>query len=168
LHSFRLRCDFPFEQKIPFVPEMSLAYLCLMPAMQLSPFVIRERRAYLRFARALWIQSLVAGGFFLLLPARDGFAAIEASGPLAGLFRFVDLINLDHNNVPSLHVAFAVTTARAYSAYARGRAAKGIIAGLGGLVVASTLLTHQHNLVDVITGYILARVVGDRLLADRN
>lgn len=171
LHSFRLTFDLPFEQHIPFVPGMALAYLALFPAMMLSPFIIRERPAYWNYARVLAIETLIAGACFLVLPARDGFPVPDPQGPLAELFRLADLVNLEHNNVPSLHVAFAVTTARIYASYSGNSPIRATIAALCGLVVISTLLTHQHNLADIITGYLLAHVVclgGEHRLADRN
>jgi len=161
-HSFRLRCDFPFEQIIPFVPAMSLAYLFLLGAMALSPFVIRERRAYLHYALVLTLELLVAGFFFVLLPTRSGFDAPVPQGPFAGVFRLAHFLNLGHNNLPSIHVAFAVTTARTYASRTREKRIQWGLAGLAGLVVASTVLTHQHHLVDVIMGYFLAVVVESR------
>jgi len=159
LHSFRLRCDFPFEQMIPFVPMMSLPYSMLPPAMMLSSFIIRERRAYWNYVRCLGIQLVIAAAFFILLPTRDGYSEIEPTGAFANVFRFADFLNLDHNNVPSLHVAFAVTTAYTFVSYANTAITKIFINFFCLLIVISTVLTHQHNLVDVIAGYFLARLV---------
>jgi membrane-associated phospholipid phosphatase len=163
LHSFRLKCDFPFEQMIPFVPQMSLPYIMLFPAMALSAFIIRERRAYWRYARSLTVQLMIAAVFFILIPMRDGYTDIEPTGAFANVFRFADFINLNHNNVPSLHVAFAVTTAYTFASYTNGVITKIFIASFCALIAVSAVLTHQHNLVDVITGYLLARMVNGRM-----
>jgi len=94
---------------------------------------------------------------------RDGYTDIEPTGAFANVFRFADFINLNHNNVPSLHVAFAVTTAYTFASYTNGLIIKIFIASFCALIVVSAVLTHQHNLVDVITGYLLARMVNGRM-----
>ncbi len=158
LHTHRLRVDFPFEQNIPFVPGMSLAYIFLIPALQLSPFVIRERAAYLRFARLLVYELMVAAVIFVLLPVGNGFPKPDPSGLFKTVFQLADYLNLEHNHVPSMHVAFAVTVGRVYSTYVRGMVGKAIVGCCSALIVVATVLTHQHHLVDVVAGCVLAWV----------
>ena len=70
-------------------------------------------------------------------------------------FAFADQLNLRYNLVPSLHVAFAAICALAY-ARARGAAAALVFGTWAAAIAASTVLLHQHHLVDVATGLALA------------
>ena len=105
---------------------------------------------------------MIAAVIFILIPMQDGFTEVEPTGAFANVFRFADFINLNHNHAPSLHVAFAVTTAYTFASYANEVITKIFIASFCALVVVSTVLTHQHHLVDVIAGFLLARVVSRR------
>jgi len=155
-HNFRLFCDLPFETKLPMVTAMSVVYLGLFPLMMLSPFIIRERRAYWNYARALTIELLIAAVFFIFLPIKLRFPTPKPEGVFAGVFRFANAINLEHNNVPSLHVAFALTTAVAFFSRTRNNWVRSIIVTGCLAVAASTVLTHQHHIVDAIAGAVLA------------
>lgn len=158
LHQYRLRVDFSFEQNIPFVPAMALAYIFLIPALQLSPFIIRERAAYLRFARLLVYELMAAAVIFVILPVGNSFPKPDPSGLFKTVFQLADYLNLEHNHVPSMHVAFAVTVGQVYSTYVRGMVGKAIIGCFSALIVVATVLTHQHHLVDVVAGCVLAWV----------
>jgi membrane-associated phospholipid phosphatase len=65
--------------------------------------------------------------------------------------------------IPSLHVAMFVTTAGAY-AHQSGRVGRIVLGLWATAVVASTVLTHQHHLIDAIAGLALglagARIAG--------
>jgi membrane-associated phospholipid phosphatase len=66
-----------------------------------------------------------------------------------------DWINLDGNNLPSLHVALVVSAAWAYAPYLSLRVRFAVFI-LAALIVASTLLLHQHIVADVVAGIALA------------
>ena len=61
---------------------------------------------------------------------------------------------LRHNYLPSLHVAFTVIAASSYAsrAHTLGRILLGVWSAA---ILVSTLLTHQHYLLDVVTGSLL-------------
>ena len=64
------------------------------------------------------------------------------------MFQLADVMNLERNDLPSLHVAFAFTLAMAFAPRARpvGR----VLLYAWAIVTAlSTLLTRQHHVLDV-------------------
>jgi membrane-associated phospholipid phosphatase len=157
--SFRVPVHFPAELAIPFVPAMTLFYMSIYLLFWMAPFVLRTRREF----RALVITMAVAifcGGIgFLLFPADLAFAPPreEELGIWAAMFHFADKLNLTYNLLPSLHVAFAVICVAIFSARTPV-AGKVLLWFWATMVAASTVLIHQHHLLDVATGWLLALV----------
>jgi hypothetical protein len=87
-------------------------------------------------------------------------------GAWEGLIRFAKELALPHNMAPSLHVALSVVCV---AVYVRRAPAPGAVLlwAWSFLIAASTVLLHQHYLIDVLTGYALGwaavRLVYDRL-----
>jgi membrane-associated phospholipid phosphatase len=122
-----------------------------------APFVLRTRREISALAVAEALTIFVAGICFLLIPARLAFPTPSDSelGIWRALFRYADRLNLDYNLVPSLHVALSFVCIELFAP----RAAPGgrlLLRTWGGLIGVATVLTHQHHVVDAVTGYLLA------------
>jgi membrane-associated phospholipid phosphatase len=75
-------------------------------------------------------------------------------GPWQGLFLLAERLALEHNYLPSLHVAFATICTLAYARSASG-AARVVLVVWWAAIAVSTLLTHQHYVLDVMTGIVL-------------
>lgn len=154
--SLRVPVHIPVELQIPLVPAMTLAYMSLYPLLLLAPFVLRARRELRAFVLAVAVAILCGGIGFLLVPAELAFAPATAAelGRWQGLFQFADELNLTYNLVPSLHVTFAVLCAAAFAPRAAA-SARVVLWSWTSLIAASTVLTHQHHLLDVLTGWLL-------------
>ena len=138
--------DFAFEQRIPFVPWLSIIYLTITPALLLAPLLLRERTPM--FAFALSVQTIIATVFFLLFPLTNAWVRPDVDN---WAFRLADALNLAHNEFPSLHVAFAVSAAWAYRRFAWT---------LWAVAVAiSAWLIWEHHLVEIAAGVALAMIV---------
>lgn len=154
--SLRVPVHLPMELSIPLVPGAVLAYMSLYALFLAGPFIIRERREFTALILALALATLAGGIGFLLIPSRSAFPAPAEFelGVWAGLFHFADQLNLDYNMAPSLHVALSVACVAAF-----GRRASGpgrIALWLWAVAIAlSTLLTHQHHVVDVVSGWVV-------------
>ncbi len=150
--SLRVPIHLPVELAIPLIPGAVVIYMSIYLLFLAGPFIVRERREFTAVIRALALATLIGGVGFLLIPARAAFAPPGDLGIWAGLFHFADRLNLDHNMVPSLHVALSVCCVSAFarSATPRGR---GLLWIWAAAIAASTLLTHQHHLVDVLSGW---------------
>jgi membrane-associated phospholipid phosphatase len=152
--SLRVPVHFPLELSIPLVPSAVLAYMSIYALFAVGPFIIRVRREFTALVLGLALAILIGGIGFLLIPSRAAFAPPGELGMWARLFHFADRLNLDYNMVPSLHVALSVAcvTAFARCASAPGRVALWLWAALIGL---STVLTHQHHIIDVASGWVV-------------
>jgi membrane-associated phospholipid phosphatase len=168
--SFRVPVHFPAELAIPFLPAMTLFYMSVYVLFWMAPFVLRTRRDFRALVITLAFAIFCGGIGFLLFPAELAFRPPREQdlGIWAALFHFADKLNLTYNLLPSLHVTFAVICVAIFSARAPlvGKVFLWIWAAM---VAASTVLIHQHHLLDVATGWLLALVcvksVSDRLLS---
>ena len=169
--SFRVPVHFPAELAIPFVPAMTLFYMSIYLLFWMAPFVLRTRREFRALVTTVAFAILVGGIGFLLFPADLAFAPPQEAdlGIWAALFHFADKLNLTYNLLPSLHVAFAVICIAIFSARAPV-VGKVLLWFWAAMVAASTVLIHQHHLLDVATGWLLALVcvksIFDRIASD--
>lgn len=156
----RVRVHFGAELHIPLIPAFTLAYMSIYLLFLAAPFVLRTRKDFNSLAIAQTVAICVAGICFLLIPAQLAFppetdAQLGIWGPL---FRFADWLNLDYNLVPSLHVALSIICVEMFAPHA-SVLGKALLRLWGALIAASTIFTHQHHVLDVITGYLLAFAV---------
>ncbi len=153
----RIRIHLDSELNIPFIPEMVLVYMSIYLLFFAAPFILRQRREFLTLAIVLDFIILVGGIGFLLIPAQLAFARETDLGAFPGLFRFADRLNLTYNLFPSLHVALSVACIATYAA--RIGAIGRILLWIWALAIsASTLFTHQHHVLDVVAGWIIASI----------
>ena len=157
---FRLPVHFTAELRIPFVPAMTVFYMSLYLLFLMAPFILRTRREFRAAVLAMASAIFVSGIAFLLFPAELAFAP-PAEGDLgiwAGLYHVADRLNLTYNLLPSLHVAFAVVCVAFFSPHAP-RPVKALLWLWAALIAASTVLIHQHHVLDVVAGWLLALVI---------
>jgi membrane-associated phospholipid phosphatase len=156
-HAHRVRLHLHAELSTPFLPWMVVVYLSLNVMLALAPFVLRTREELRAFALTLIGMMLLATPAFLLLPADPIHPPPTNLGSWQALVDFARVIALPHNFAPSLHVAMAVLCAVAYGRQAATAVRIGLFAW-SALLLASTLLLHQHYLVDVISGAALGAI----------
>lgn len=143
-----------WELALPLVPQALGVYLSMYLLFVLPPcFVHREFIGLL--GRQLIVGTLLAGAVFLLLPARLGFVRELPPVPYAAMFSLMFALDEPHNLVPSLHVVFSSLIALACADFARPWARHALHGWLA-LICASTVLVHQHHLLDVAAGLALA------------
>ena len=159
-HALRVRVHLDVELQFPFVPAFTLIYMSLYALFLAVPFVLRTRREITTLALSQAASILVAGICFLLIPGQLAYPPPTDAqlGPWQPLFHFADRLNLDYNLVPSLHVALSVVCIEMFVPRTNSTG-KLCLRGWGLLIAASTLLTHQHHLVDAVTGFMLALAV---------
>lgn len=151
LRGAREAFHFDWELRLPFVPSLVIVYLSVPLLLLLAPFILRTWRSFTPFFVTLTAETVVAGVFFLLLPTVQSYPERQVNGLGGTIFHLVDRLNLDYNEFPSLHVAFAVTAALVYGGRC-GWLGK-VLFGLWALTVASsTLLMHEHHLVGSVSG----------------
>jgi membrane-associated phospholipid phosphatase len=153
LRTTRVRIHLDAELGMPFVPAMILVYRSIDVMFLAAPFILRSRAEIRGLTLTLALVTAIAGVGFLLLPAEVAYPP-QDPGIWAPLYAWNRHIVLTYNMVPSLHVALSVATLSAYGRR-RGNVGKGLLLGWGTAITLSTLLTHQHHLLDVVTGLLL-------------
>ena len=145
---------FDWELAVPFVPWMIVPYLTLfslflLPLLHMTPREIDR----------LSVQSTASLGIafvaFLALAGRNGFVPKPTSGAFGPLFQLIGAVDTPRSMAPSLHVAFAAMILIGCAERASSRLAALYYAWLA-LLAASTVLIHQHHLLDVGAGFALA------------
>ena len=163
--ALRVPIHLPAELSIPLVPGAVVIYMSIYLLFLAGPFIVRERREFTVLIRALALATLLGGVGFLLVPARAAFAPPGDLGIWTGLFHFADRLNLDYNMVPSLHVALSVCCVASFGRHA-ARTGRTLLWVWVAAIAVSTVLTHQHHLVDVVSGWATGifafRFVGSR------
>jgi membrane-associated phospholipid phosphatase len=157
--NFRVPVNIPGELRIPFIPAMTAAYMSVYLLFLMAPFILRTRREFRAAVRTMAFVILCGGIAFLLLPAELAFAPPSRGqlGGWAGLYRVADALNLTYNLLPSLHVAFAVVCVALFAPRA-SKAVQILLWSWAVLIAASTVLIHQHHVLDVIAGWLLAMI----------
>src|SRR6185503_10821977 len=140
---------------IPFVPEAAVLYLSVLPLIAMAPFVLRDLQSYTAMVWALTLETIVGFVGFMLLPVEPSEFDKTLSAPDSVAYTFANWLNLEGNYLPSLHVAFSVTALLAYWNRAHGFG-KSVLSVWTCAIVVSTLLIHQHYVLDVLTGAVLA------------
>jgi membrane-associated phospholipid phosphatase len=167
LHGYRVRLGFEAEKAIPFIPEAALVYLSLFPMIWLSLFILPTPYEIRRFAKALAWLYVISGIGFILLPGEQAYSLPAVHEAINPVFEFADWINLEYNYLPSLHVGLAVACAYAYSErLSLGRTL--LMWTWAAAISASTLLTRQHYLADVIAGAAVGWLIAYKCLSGRD
>jgi len=154
IHS-RIVIAFPFEKHIPFYPAWSIVYLSINLYLWAALFVFKRWQLLAALAIALIAETILAGIFFIIFPVKLEYPFITIQHQYATLIHVAQFMSMQNNYFPSLHTAFAFTCAFAYQKYCSVPAQIGFyIWAL--LIPISTLFIHEHQLMDLIAGFILA------------
>lgn len=146
---------FQVELGLPFVPEFIWVYLSMYALFLLPPFFLNPLELK-RLASELIIATIVSGAIFLLLPARLGFERALPEAPVyKAIFQGIFSVDQPFNLVPSLHIVYSTAISFAVIAQA-GRYTRRFMVIWLLMIMASTVLVHQHHLLDVVTGFMLA------------
>lgn len=142
---------FAWDANTPYLDMMALPYLSVLPAFML-PLVLMRAAEIRKLGPAVALCAVVAAVTFILVPTRASPAdAARQFGPLVGFIRMLDMPS---NFVPSLHVAYGTLLALACAKASPLRTQVALFSWLA-LMSASTLLTHQHYILDVVSGAML-------------
>jgi membrane-associated phospholipid phosphatase len=164
-HTFRVRVQFDAELHTPFVPAAVVGYLSANMLFWMPAVILRTRQELRALAVTFSVVILAAGICFLLVPVELAFPPPNEMGIWTGPVRLAKAIARTNNLLPSLHVALSVVCVVVYARQA-SLVGKMLLWLWAGGIGVSTLLLHQHYLLDVVTGLILG-LLGVRLVYDR-
>lgn len=154
---------FAWELDIPLMPRMIWLYHSII-ILFLMPMFVFNREQVTAIGRAFASVTVAGGVCFLLFPGVAGFTRPDyASEPGLQALAFRILYHADniHNVMPSLHVAYCTLVILSLQKQLQGGVRLVFWAWLLA-IVTSTVLVHQHHLVDLPTGALLG-YAGHRL-----
>jgi hypothetical protein len=144
-----------WELSIPLVPQWILFYFSLYALLALPPFFL-DAPALRQWIKALLAGVIVASLCFVAFPAPAGFIRIlPEEGCYRPLFQLMWRLDSPFNTLPSLHVSCAASTVLALLKPS-GALLRGLLCLWLCLIMAATVLTHQHHVLDVASGGALA------------
>jgi membrane-associated phospholipid phosphatase len=129
---------------------MAWIYLSV-PLVLCAAAFIMTKRELLPFFFTLSAQLVLAGLCHVVYPVAPAWPRLFVEGSGTGAFHIADAMNLDYNMVPSLHVAFAIAAAMVFGRRS-GPIGRLLLWTWFVAAAASTLLLHQHHLLDVAAG----------------
>jgi len=145
----RLHLFVSHELGIPFVPQFIWAYLS-MYLLFLMPLFLLPAARMPALGKQLLVGTLISGLLFLLLPADLGFTRVVPADPVyANLYTTIFGIDRPHNLVPSLHVIWSSVIILACADTAQMPVRVLLYFWLA-IVVISTVLVHQHHILDAL------------------
>lgn len=156
----------PQELAIPFWPQWIWVYLSMYVLFAAPPFFLPCSQLR-RLGRQLIGTTLAAGLSFLLVPTTLGFARVAPEeGFLHQFYERMFAVDRPHNLVPSLHVVWSGAIALALGE--RCSPAWRVVFYAWALAITlSTLLVHQHHLLDLVMAAIFI-VVARKVTREEN
>lgn len=149
------------ELAIPFLPQFVWLYLSMYLLFFLPPFFV-PAHAVAGVGKQLIAGCVACGLLFLLFPAALGFErALPPEAPYRQIFQTIHDVDAPHNLVPSLHVIFSSLIALACASFARPLF-RGLLWVWLALIVLSTVLVHQHHLIDLLAALALVAALRAR------
>lgn len=152
------RFYFDWELQIPFVPQMVWGYLSLFAMFFLPMFALREPALH-ALCRRLALATVASGIFFLAMPAQLGFARPPSVPGYELVFGSLYLLDRPHNLLPSLHIAWSALLLHALRGASPGWLRR-VFEVWFAIVCVSVVLVHQHHVLDVAGGLLVAFAAG--------
>lgn len=147
---------FPWELAVPFLPSMIWAYFSMYVLFFMPPFLLSTTQLTALGKQLFW-GTAIAGVTYLVVPSQLGFAReIPADAFYALIYTKLFSVDQPHNLVPSLHIVFTTLLTMAFASASSTTGRRLFFYAWLALIAASTVLVHQHHLVDVSTGFLVA------------
>lgn len=149
---------FGWELGIPLVSWMIVPYH-LFNLLFLIPFFILRFQGIYTLGISTLICTLISGIIFIFIPTELGFERVIPDNVTGPLYSALFAIDRPSNLLPSLHVVYTTLFFISSIEYFQKRSTKIFITVCILIIISSTIFTHQHHIIDVITGVILATIV---------
>jgi len=148
----------PFELDIPLVPVFIWAYVSMYALFLMPLFMVSASRMN-ALGKQLVAGTVLCGIVFLVLPADLGFMReVPEDALYASTFSALFGVDRPHNLMPSLHVVFSCLILfmcrEGHHLILRVLLFVWVV-----LIVASTVLVHQHHLIDALTGLLVTLIL---------
>jgi membrane-associated phospholipid phosphatase len=154
IHSLEMTVD----DRIPLVPVFVFPYLSIYALLAISiwRFLRTETRVFTIAALAISLDLVLSYLVFLLYQTRVERPVVLGSDISSDILRWVYSIDKPFNAFPSLHTSMSTLLVLLWGKV--GSRIQPIIALWAILIIASTLLTKQHYIADLLGGITVALV----------
>ncbi|KFX18430.1 phosphatase PAP2 family protein [Pectobacterium betavasculorum] len=153
------------DEWIPFSASAIWLYLSFFIIIPLSYlFCPITRLAGLR--RATQLTALIAGAVYLIFPTTMVYPQVVGDDLSARLLQLLQRIDSPQNCLPSLHIALTVLAVWAMSD-SQQKVKTGLYFLWGAAIAFSILQLRRHLFIDLVTGAMLAGIVGWIFLRSR-
>jgi len=150
---------------IPFIPAMIVPYSWSLVLFVISFFLVRTSTQLSLLSYRLILATIFACLIFYFYPARFSFHRLTPDDWTQFGYQFLQLMDKPFNQLPSLHVSYAMLLGVSLWDVVASRkrwisaAYRLLLTGICTLIALSTVLTYQHHLLDMLGGVILAVLV---------
>lgn len=148
---------FEWERSIPFVPLLILPYMSIDLFFVAAPFVCRTESQVKVFAKRVGFSIVVASLCFLAMPLKFSFERPRTEGLMGQFFDWFRTLDQPYNQFPSLHITLSWLLLDVYLRRGSMPVKVGLVSWFA-FIIASTVLTFQHHVIDVVGGVILGLV----------
>lgn len=147
---------FSWEHRVPFVSWLIVPYMAIDLFFIAAPFLCTDAQELRAFRRRMTAAIVLAGACFGLMPLRFAFPRPVPEDWTAPIFQLLHGADQPYNLFPSLHIAITMILAGTYGRQCRGSLQKAAVYVWFSVIALSTLLTHQHHVIDLAGGFVLA------------
>ncbi|MDO5769108.1 MAG: phosphatase PAP2 family protein [Psychrobacter sp.] len=161
------------DTQIRFVPSMIVPYSWSLILFCASFFLVRTSKQLIALTWRLVLATVLAAVIFYLYPARFSFVRPETIDWTRFGYQFLSVTDKPFNQLPSLHVSFALLlglslwpVTHKLKVKTKEASAKPLtiicrvaLIVICGLIIVSTVFTYQHHLLDIVGGIILSVLV---------
>ena len=150
--------EMPVDDRIPVLPAFVFPYLSIYALLALSiwRFLKAETKIFTIAALAIGLDLVLSYLVFLSYQTQVERPVILGSDISSDILRWVYSVDKPFNAFPSLHTSISALLALLWRK--AGSRIQPIIALWAALIIASTLLTKQHYIADVLGGIAVALV----------
>jgi membrane-associated phospholipid phosphatase len=145
------------ELAIPLLPAMIWIYLSINLLFVLPVFRLDTEELGL-LGRRMIAATVAATLIFLAMPTTVGFARLATANDGHAILQLLYALDHPFNCVPSLHVAYSTLILSSLAKNGRWLL-KATLAAWLALIMASTVLTHQHHLIDIASALLLVALI---------
>ena len=146
---------FEWELRTPFIPAWIYVYLSLSLFFLIPMFVLQAHQ----FTPLLWsfvAIILFSGLLFLIFPTEAGAIRPSVIQGYEKPFSLLYALDLPHNLFPSLHISLTTLCLLALFSHLKGSLWFLPVVFWWAAMALSVFFVHQHYLIDVIGGFIVA------------
>lgn len=159
---------FSWEKTIQFLDWMIIPYLSLNLLFLIPLFFLTKNKLKV-LDLAFVLSTICAGIFFILFPIAPEFVRAIPDGFTATLYSHLYILDNPRNLFPSLHVTYATLYFLSCLNIFKSSTVRILFGVWIAFIIISTLFTHQHHIVDILSGILLGSItyiVSSKLFPD--